>query len=103
MVERVVERVEVPVPTAAAATTPASAGGSAFVPNADAMAQLGITPREYDVLTLIAEGLSTRDMATRLSVSENTVKTHASRVLSKLQATRRTQAVQMARDAGLLP
>jgi DNA-binding NarL/FixJ family response regulator len=98
----VVERVEVPVtgPTVA----PRAADASLVVaPNAEALAQVGMTPREYDVLTLIAEGLSTRDMAARLSVSENTVKTHVSRVLAKLQATRRTQAVQLARDAGLLP
>jgi DNA-binding NarL/FixJ family response regulator len=98
----VVERVEVPVtgPTVAPRVADASL---VVAPNAEALAQVGMTPREYDVLTLIAEGLSTRDMAARLSVSENTVKTHVSRVLAKLQATRRTQAVQLARDAGLLP
>lgn len=57
---------------------------------------LGITPRELEVLRLIADGLSTREMAERLFVSENTVKTHISRVMDKLGASRRTQAVQIA-------
>ena len=56
---------------------------------------LGITPRELEVLQLIAEGLSNKEMADRLFVSENTVKTHASRVFDKLGASRRTQAVQL--------
>jgi DNA-binding CsgD family transcriptional regulator len=102
VVERVVERVEVPV-AEAGNLPPAAQETVSFEPNAEVLAQLGITPREYDVLLLIAEGLSTRDIAARLFVSENTVKTHVSRVLAKLQATRRTQAVQLARDAGLLP
>lgn len=63
---------------------------------------LGITPRELEVLQLIAEGLSTREMAERLFVSENTVKTHTSRVLDKLGASRRTQAVQLAKSQGIL-
>ena len=63
---------------------------------------LGITPRELEVLHLIAEGLSTREMAERLFVSENTVKTHTSRVLDKLGASRRTQAVQLAKQQGII-
>jgi DNA-binding CsgD family transcriptional regulator len=63
---------------------------------------LGITPRELEVLQLIAEGLSTKEMAERLFVSENTVKTHAARVLDKLGASRRTQAVQLAKSQGIL-
>jgi DNA-binding CsgD family transcriptional regulator len=55
-----------------------------------------------EVLQLIAEGLSTRQMAERLFVSENTVKTHVTRVLDKLGADRRTQAVQLGRDLGIL-
>ena len=65
--------------------------------------QLGITPRELDVLRLIAEGLSTRQMADRLCVSENTVKTHCSRVFDKLGVSRRTQAVVVGKQFGLLP
>jgi DNA-binding CsgD family transcriptional regulator len=83
---------EVPVP----ATEP-------FVANTARIEALGITPRELEVLRLIAEGLSTKEMAGRLFVSENTVKTHASRVLDKLGASRRTQAVQVAKSQGILP
>jgi NarL family two-component system response regulator LiaR len=63
---------------------------------------LGITPREHEILTLIAAGLSNREIAGRLGVSENTVKTHSSRLFVKLDARRRTQAVQLAKAAGLL-
>jgi DNA-binding CsgD family transcriptional regulator len=65
--------------------------------------ELGITPRELEVLGLIAEGLSTKEMAERLFVSENTVKTHCSRVFDKLGANRRTQAVQVGKSLGLIP
>ena len=54
------------------------------------------------MLNLIAEGLSNKEMAERLFVSENTVKTHASRVFDKLGASRRTQAVQFAKNQGLI-
>ena len=67
------------------------------------MQQLGITPRELEILQAIAAGLSNREIAERLFVSENTVKTHSSRVFEKLSAKRRTQAVQIAKEAGLLP
>lgn len=64
---------------------------------------LGITPRELEILTLIAEGLSNREIAERVHVSENTVKTHSSRVFFKLGAQRRTQAVQIGKDLRLIP
>jgi DNA-binding CsgD family transcriptional regulator len=64
---------------------------------------LGITPRELDILVLIANGMSNREIAEKLFVSENTVKTHSSRVFSKLGAKRRTQAVQLGKEFGLLP
>ena len=51
----------------------------------------------------MAAGLSNREIAKRLFVSENTVKTHAARVFDKLSARRRTQAVQRAKEAGLIP
>jgi two-component system, NarL family, response regulator LiaR len=73
-----------------------------FVPDAARIAAFGITPRELEVLQLIAEGLSTKEMAARLFVSENTVKTHISRVLDKLGASRRTQAVQLAKSQGII-
>jgi len=64
---------------------------------------LGITPRELEILQLIAQGLSNREIAEKLFVSENTVKTHSSRVFDKLGARRRTQAVQLGKEFGLLP
>lgn len=74
-----------------------------FVVNSARQEQLGITPRELEILAAIAEGLSTREIAAKLFVSENTVKTHASRLFDKLNARRRTQAVQIAKEAGLIP
>ena len=59
--------------------------------------ELGITPRELEILDLIASGLSNREIAERLFVSENTVKTHSSRLFDKIGAKRRTQAVQIAK------
>jgi len=64
---------------------------------------LHITRRELEILELIAQGLSTREIAEKLFVSESTVKTHSSRVFDKLGARRRTQAVQLGKEFGLLP
>ncbi len=65
--------------------------------------RLGISPREYEVLELIAHGLSNREIADRLFVSPNTVKTHSSSLFSKLNARRRTEAVRRAKELRLLP
>jgi DNA-binding CsgD family transcriptional regulator len=73
-----------------------------LVPNTERIEAIGLTPRELEVLQLIADGLSTKEMAERLFVSENTVKTHSSRVLEKLGASRRTQAVQLAKTQGII-
>ena len=88
---------EVPVPI------PAPQSSEPFAPDPDRLERLGITPRELEILQLIAEGLSNREIAARLFVSENTVKTHSSRLFGKLAAKRRTHAVQLAKDAGILP
>ena len=74
-----------------------------FVRNAARADALGLTPRELEILELIAAGLSNREIAARLFVSENTVKTHSSRLFDKLNARRRTQAVQIAKAEGLIP
>lgn len=74
-----------------------------FVRNEAEVARLGITPRELQILELIASGLSTKEIAQRIYVSENTVKTHSSRLFEKLSARRRTQAVQVGKELGILP
>jgi DNA-binding CsgD family transcriptional regulator len=85
---------EVPVPVPAAGP---------FVLDAARQRELTITPRELEILGLIAEGLSNREIAGRLFVSENTVKTHSRRLFDKLGAQRRTQAVQLGKAARLIP
>jgi ATP/maltotriose-dependent transcriptional regulator MalT len=74
-----------------------------FVRDQAKLASLGITPRELEILELIASGLSNKEIAERVSVSENTVKTHSSRVFDKLGARRRTQAVQLGKELRLIP
>jgi len=82
---------------------PAPASAGPFVINQPKIDELGITKRELEILDLIAQGLSNREIAEKLFVSENTVKTHSSRLLEKLSAKRRTQAVQLAKQLGLIP
>ncbi len=74
-----------------------------FALNEDRLKDLGITKRELEILELIAQGLSNREIAEKLFVSENTVKTHSSRLFDKLSAKRRTQAVQIGKEIGLIP
>lgn len=93
--------VEVAVESRAATTAP-RVSAAAFQVDEERRRELGITARELEVLGLIAAGLSTREIAARLFVSENTVKTHASRLFDKLGARRRTQAVQRGKELGLI-
>ncbi len=86
----VVREVEIPAPVN-------------FVRDQSKVDSLGITPRELEVLELIAAGLSNKEIAERVYVSENTVKTHSSRVFDKLGARRRTQAVQLGKELRLIP
>lgn len=65
--------------------------------------KLGISKREFEVLELIAEGLSNQDIADRLFVSTSTVKTHVSNVLAKLDAGRRTEAIARAKEMHIIP
>lgn len=76
---------------------------SPFVLNDVRLRELAVTPRELEILALIATGMSNREIAEKLFVSENTVKTHSSRLFDKLGAKRRTQAVQMGKELGLIP
>jgi DNA-binding CsgD family transcriptional regulator len=76
---------------------------SPFAVNAGRLKELGITPREHEILCLIAEGLSNREIGEKLFVSENTVKTHSSRLFDKMSVNRRVQAVQKGRELGLIP
>jgi NarL family two-component system response regulator LiaR len=83
---------EVPVPSS-----------QPFALNEERLKDLGITKRELEILELIAQGMSNREIAEKLFVSENTVKTHSSRLFDKLNARRRTQAVQIGKEMGLIP
>ena len=74
-----------------------------FALNEVRLKDLGITKRELEILELIAQGMSNREIAEKLFVSENTVKTHFSRLFDKLSAKRRTQAVQIGKELGLIP
>jgi len=76
---------------------------ASFVRDEQKLETLGITPRELEILELIAQGLSNKEIAARAFVSENTVKTHSSRVFDKLGARRRTQAVQLGKELRLIP
>jgi two-component system, NarL family, response regulator LiaR len=83
-------------------TLSADPAAPAFVPDDRKREDLNITRRELEILELVAEGLSNREIAARLFVSENTVKTHCSRAFDKLGAKRRTQAVQLGKELGLI-
>ena len=74
-----------------------------FLLNAGNLKEVGLTAREHEILGLIAQGLSNREIAGKLFVSENTVKTHSSRLFEKMQVNRRVQAVQKAKELGLIP
>jgi DNA-binding CsgD family transcriptional regulator len=77
--------------------------GQPFRLNEKRRDELSITPRELEILELVAAGMSNREIADKLHVSENTVKTHCSRAFDKLGAKRRTQAVQLGKEFGLIP
>ena len=77
--------------------------GPEFTIDETALRRLEISSREYEVLQLIAEGLSNQEIADKLFVSTSTVKTHVSNLFSKLDARRRTQAIQRAKEFHIIP
>ena len=86
----VVQKIEVPAPVI-------------FERDQIKLESLAITPRELEILQLMADGMSNKEIAAHIFVSENTVKTHSSHVFDKLGVKRRTQAVQLARQLRLIP
>lgn len=76
---------------------------SNFVRNDAALNSLGISPRETEVLELLAKGAANKVIARALDISPNTVKTHVTRLLEKLEANNRTEAIAKARELRLLP
>ncbi|TDQ07141.1 response regulator transcription factor [Pedobacter metabolipauper] len=74
-----------------------------FVLNETEIIRLGLSKRELEVLHLMADGLSNQQIAERLFVSLNTIKTHSSRIFEKLEVKRRTQAIETARKRNIIP
>jgi DNA-binding CsgD family transcriptional regulator len=74
-----------------------------FDSNPEAAAALGLSERELEVLAELAAGHANKEIAARLHVSPNTVKTHVARLFEKLEANRRTEAIRKARELGLVP
>jgi DNA-binding CsgD family transcriptional regulator len=83
--------------------TPAPPGGGGFVRNDAAVRSLGLSPRECEILALLASGQSNKEMARTLAISPNTIKTHVARVYGKLEVARRVQAIEKARWLRLIP
>lgn len=81
------------VPPAATINEP-----TATAPDYEQIKKLGLTQREHDVLVKMTEGMSNQEIAAALFLSESTIKTHVSSILFKLDAKRRTQAIQLAKQ-----
>jgi ATP/maltotriose-dependent transcriptional regulator MalT len=74
-----------------------------FQINDKALDQTGLSKRELEVLGLISDGLSNEEIAEKLFISLNTIKTHTSNLFEKLEVKRRTQATEKAKRLGLIP
>ncbi len=72
------------------------------IPNKVLLNETDLSKQEYKVLNLMADGLSNNEIAESLFISENTVKTHVSKVLVKLNAKRRTEAIKIGRDLNII-
>ena len=77
--------------------------GGEFILNEQELQQLGLSNRELEVLQLMAAGLSNQEIAGRLFVSLNTIKTHSSKLFEKMDVKRRTQAVEKAKRLRIIP
>ncbi len=77
--------------------------GPEFILNQSELQRIGISKREHEVLELMAKGLSNQEIADKLFVSLNTIKTHSSNLFLKLEVSRRTQAIKKAKELGLIP
>jgi DNA-binding CsgD family transcriptional regulator len=88
---------------AGARLTPRAPLREAFARNDAAIRSLGLSPRECEILELLASGASNKEIARTLGISPNTVKTHAARVYEKLEVEKRMQAVEKARFLALIP
>ena len=83
--------------------TPGGPAGEGLVRNEAAIRSLGLSPRECEILALLASGQSNKEMARTLAISPNTIKTHLARVYEKLEVARRVQAIEKARMLSLIP
>ena len=79
------------------------ASGPDFILNEDEVRRLNLSKRELEVLQLMANGLSNQEIAERLFVSLNTIKTHSAQIFEKMEVKRRTQAVDMAKRLSIIP
>jgi DNA-binding CsgD family transcriptional regulator len=77
--------------------------GPGFQRNDAAIRSLGLTPRECEILALLASGRSNKELARALGISPNTVKTHIARLFEKLEVQKRVQAIEKARSLALIP
>jgi DNA-binding NarL/FixJ family response regulator len=74
-----------------------------FGRNEAAIRSLGLSPRECEILEMLASGASNKEIARKLGISPNTVKTHAARIYEKLEVEKRMQAVEKARFLAVIP
>jgi DNA-binding CsgD family transcriptional regulator len=79
-----------------------SAPPQPFAPNVQAQQSLGVSEREFEVLLLLAQGKSNKQIANQLEVSPNTVKSHVASLFAKLAVARRTEAIHRARELGMI-
>ena len=82
--------------------TPRRAAAEPFARNEAAIRSLGLSPRECEILERLASGESNKEMARRLGISPNTVKTHVARIYEKLEVQKRVQAIEKARFLALI-